>query len=456
MKKLVTVLVGVILLGELAGQQQPPKGFNNKSIDAWHEKVKEASYAPIVSYEVFEGKLEEYLGRQRDFLAGSSWLGEKIDIENGDLSNDSRDELEQPFALKVAIKSGGSGYFWGDIHGDVKALVASFKKLKDKGVINDAFEIIQPDTYFFFLGDMVDRGMYQIDALWLIINFAFKNLGKVFLIRGNHEDLRLSNDYGFNDQLKELYRKAYGPRKFSEKTAIYSLIGLFYNLMPDVAFVGCNNNYLQCCHGGIEIRYNPKELLGQPGALRYQLIERTEENNSLLNTIVRDISVVNRLSIDSSGYGFLMKNFIKPRDPFLKYDFGFLWGDFNPDPQENYKTFYNKNRGLFAGKNFTQDVLKYYSSDIVRVRAIMRAHQHNETLPGILNGENSGVYPIWQNSVITNLSTSIFNGVIAFNQITFDDNYDNWRLTNYSGKGNVIDAEKTNLLKDWKIIMSLL
>ena len=57
MKKLVTVLVGVILLGELAGQQQPPKGFNNKSIDAWHEKVKEASYAPIVSYEVFEGKL---------------------------------------------------------------------------------------------------------------------------------------------------------------------------------------------------------------------------------------------------------------------------------------------------------------------------------------------------------------------------------------------------------------
>ena len=37
-------------------------------------------------------------------------------------------------------------------------------------------------------------------------------------------------------------------------------------------FLGCGNNYVQCCHGGLECRYNPKDFLNAPEARLFHAI----------------------------------------------------------------------------------------------------------------------------------------------------------------------------------------
>ncbi len=457
MKKLIVFFSAFFLISKLYALEEPlakSAQFDSNSVDSWDNNAfdrnpKVASRAPLIDYRIFKDLLEKYLQEQQKFLNDSPWLGEKIESENPELKNGLKAEIDQPFALKIAIPSGGSAYFWGDLHGDVQALAICLKILKDNEIINDSFQIIQPDTYFFFLGDMVDRGEHQIDMLSLVLLFAMKNMGKVFLIRGNHEDLVYRDLYGFHNQLETLYKKENQNEIFSKNDPIYKSISLFYNLMPDVAFVGCNGNYLQCCHGGIEIRYNPKELLAQPEGLQYQLIKKTDSNNELLKRIISDADQIKKLNIDASAHEFFFNNFKTFKNPFIKVDLGFLWGDFNNNQLDGYNTYYNPQRNLFAGKDFTREVLKYYSSETVHVRGIMRAHQHNYSLPGILSPNNSGIYPIWNNSVITNLSTSQFTGVIAFNKITFFDRYGDWRLTNFSTKNKNDIEEKEELLEKW-------
>ncbi|MBY0109760.1 MAG: metallophosphoesterase [Candidatus Babeliaceae bacterium] len=458
MKKLIVLFSAFFLISKLYSLEEPlakSAEFNSNSVDSWDNNAldrnpKVPSSAPLVKYGVFKDLLEKYLHEHKKFLNNSAWLGEKIESGNPELKNGLKAEIDQPFALKLAIPSGGSAYFWGDLHGDVQALAVCLKILKDNEVINDSFQIIQPDTYFFFLGDMVDRGEHQIDMLSLILIFAMKNIGKVFLIRGNHEDLVYRNIYGFHNQLEALYKKENQNEIFSKNDPIYNTISLFYNLMPDVSFVGCNKNYFQCCHGGIEIRYNPKELLAQSETLQYQLIKKTNSNNELLKRLISDSDLIKKFNIDGSAHEFFFNNFKNSRNPFLKVDLGFLWGDFNNNSLNNYNTYYKPNRNLFAGKDFTHEVLKYYSSQAVHVRGIMRAHQHNSSLPGIFSPNNSGIYPIWNNSVITNLSTSQFTGVIAFNKITFFDQYSDWRLTNFSTKNKNDIEEREDLLESWR------
>jgi len=127
---------------------------------------------------------------------------------------------------------------------------------------------------------MVDRGQHGIDTLTLLFVFATKNPGKVFLIRGNHEDLTLNQqDHpDKNTILTQFYEQL---RQFSYinnksdlefKTLINNVV-FFYNLLPVAAFAGCNNNYIQCCHGGLEVRYNPEKLLNSSHTVALEAIE---------------------------------------------------------------------------------------------------------------------------------------------------------------------------------------
>lgn len=463
MKKWVILFSSFFLLKQISCQQGLPKfSFDNKSVDAWYQMAKGtnpkiALSASLVSYEDFKNFLQDYVKNQKNFLVESSWFGQKIDPENLNLSESSPGQINQPFSLKLKVPSGANCYFWGDLHGDVQALVTCLKMLRDNKIINDNFEIIQQDSYFFFLGDMVDRGQHQTDTLALIIHFALTNKGKVFLIRGNHEDLQMNHQFGntnsqsgFIDQLKRLYNQQHPTKALKDEDPLYDSISLFYNLMPDVAFVGCNNNYMQCCHGGIEIRYSPKELLAQPEPLQFQLIKKSEKNTKFLKQILNDSNQIKYFNIDKNAEQFFsQQKFIDNNSPFSIFQFGFLWGDFNNNPLNNYSTFYLPERGIFMGKELTGHILKYYSTDEIKVRCIMRAHQHNPTLPGILAPVNSGIYSMWNNTIITNLSTGQFTDVIAFNKIAFFDDYSAWKLTNYSWNSTDTVQEKTELLEKW-------
>ena len=70
-----------------------------------------------------------------------------------------------------------------DLHGDLKSLLDVFylEDVLEKLAQNENFALI-------FLGDYIDRGMKQINVLRTVLLLQYVFWGKVFLLRGNHED----------------------------------------------------------------------------------------------------------------------------------------------------------------------------------------------------------------------------------------------------------------------------
>ncbi|RLE61096.1 MAG: serine/threonine protein phosphatase [Thermoprotei archaeon] len=110
----------------------------------------------------------------------------------------------------------------GDTHGDIFSTLSAFK--------TDA-------KYIVFLGDYVDRGIYQLENILYLLSKKLESPEHVFLIRGNHESPIMNQKYGFQTKIVGLYGyEAY--RQFSK---------LFANLSYSVLI----NNAIIGMHGGL-------------------------------------------------------------------------------------------------------------------------------------------------------------------------------------------------------------
>ena len=235
---------------------------------------------PIISYTFFEQQLHKYMTQQKHFLQKQMWLDrQKMNI-NDSILKDTKRRTTIPFVMKLAVEPGARVYLWGDLHGDIQALAADFFKLCYDGVITEKFIIKEPNCYFFFLGDTVDRGQHGPDVLALLWTFALANPNKVFIIRGNHEDIALNNQpyYHHDAELRHFYAQlaqfaSNNTRNQAKFENLINTIAWYYNLLPVAAFVGCGDNFIQCCHGGLEPRYNPNKLLQAQAPLCLQKID---------------------------------------------------------------------------------------------------------------------------------------------------------------------------------------
>ena len=115
----------------------------------------------------------------------------------------------------------------GDLHGDLKSLIKLIEIIK-----------LENPKNVIFLGDIVDRGLYQLECLILILALKIKDSNKYYLLRGNHETLEVNRNYGF---FQDFLNRFKDPKKFNQITAIY-------NALPYSALV---NESILCLHGGI-------------------------------------------------------------------------------------------------------------------------------------------------------------------------------------------------------------
>jgi len=120
----------------------------------------------------------------------------------------------------------------GDLHGDLKSLT----RLLD--IIN-----LENPKHVIFLGDIVDRGLYQLECFILVLALKVKDSNKYYLLRGNHETLKVNKNYGF---FQDFLNRFKDPKKFSQVVAIY-------NALPYCALV---NESILCLHGGIPEDFN--------------------------------------------------------------------------------------------------------------------------------------------------------------------------------------------------------
>ena len=409
------------------------------TLKQWHELTKNcdpiaADFVSIVPYRVFVDTLTAYMSAQKKFLDQATWLGTPLDTNSPELAKFSYESYKPitPTVFKLIAPTNSSFYFWGDLHGDIRALVQSLEELVTLGVLNDNLEIIDAHAYLFFLGDFTDRGNYATEVLTLLAHIASKKLnqGHIFLIRGNHEDIRVNSSYRFMEELEAKFDMEF-KQNANAKYGLCKVLTQFYNLMPVAGFVGSGDEVVQCCHGGIEPGYDPIPLLDNESNFLYQYIQHLSPYEELTdqNNLAERFKL---LDITAGCMGF-WKDIIAPF--ITAANVGFMWSDFNGHASAPQFTTHAHQRGIMYGETLTDFILRKYSAGSKRVRAFIRGHQHNETLPGILDKKNANVFPMWNNKVITTVATSQFGtNHMAFIGFKTAATYENWIFSRYSKK----------------------
>jgi diadenosine tetraphosphatase ApaH/serine/threonine PP2A family protein phosphatase len=216
----------------------------------------------------------------------------------------------------------------GDLHGDLKSLMKLIEIIK-----------FENPKYVIFLGDIVDRGLYQLECFVLVLALKIMDSNKYYLIKGNHETLEVNRNYGF---FQDFLNRFKDPKKFNHIKALY-------NALPYCALV---NESILCLHGGIPEDFNAINSLRGIKTSEINLIyENTAK--SLLQIMWNDPKL-NLKGFKESFRGSDIKFFGEDvfRDFMRENKFDYLIRAHERFP-EGYKWFFNeKLLSIFSSANY--------------------------------------------------------------------------------------------------------
>lgn len=223
----------------------------------------------------------------------------------------------------------GAFCFFGDIHGSLHTLVRSLLRLVSLKYINKDFTL-KKDFHIYFLGDLIDRNIYGIDILFILMQLFLLNPNQIHMIRGNHEEIQTNKKYFFYNEFLKLtsdVKKAHSLYFEYCKTWLYLPSAIFLN----------HSSYIQLCHGGF---YKDAKF-----------IKKYLESDNIIQVITNEN---NMMDIQWSDYNC-----------------GFVGDDALTDAESNKQ--YGKqttNRGLVFKVNDSLSYMKYTG-----IKAVIRGHQ---------------------------------------------------------------------------------
>jgi hypothetical protein len=345
---------------------------------------------PLPAFADFEQALDGYLRVEREgpLADAKAWVGQQPDPKVFfDFANTwyGGDQVPfQPFAAKRVLPNDAVALIMGDLHGDVRSLLRTMDELIQRKIL-DGFRFRESKYHFIFLGDFTDSGAYGTEVLYTLFRLKMANPDQVHFARGNHEDFNLASRYGFLDELSA---------KYGQKANITKVMRA-YDLMPVVLYVGNGSDFLQMNHGGMEPGYDPRKLLAAPGSLRFQLLGKLQQKTY-------HEARAGWLGDDRRVLAWARDHFrdFTPEAPTTPRSIGFMWNDFTVFADEPALSY---DRSLIFGAGPTRRILADASTDTVRVRAVVRAHQHTADLDPLMSRlvASDGVFRHWQENETT-------------------------------------------------------
>ena len=288
----------------------------------------------------------------------------------------------QPFAQKLSVPAGSEIFFRADLHGDVHSLMANLVWLNEHGYLR-GFTIARPDFYMILLGDYTDRGVYGIEVLSTLLRLKLANPDRVFLARGNHEEVGLQERYGFIQEGRAKYGREFDARPIERA----------YDFLPVVIYAGTGENFIQCHHGGMEPGFNPRALLDASGLEKWQFLGPLRQRKFLDEhpEFLNDAEAGARRAALENWRDF------QPESPVAPSVIGFMWNDFTVlagEPQFAV----DPGRAFVYGARWTQFLLRSASTPTRRVQAVFRGHQQAPRLNPMMRRliASRGVFRHWQ------------------------------------------------------------
>jgi hypothetical protein len=408
-----------------------------------HDKRNKELAIPLKELEI---ALDHYFDLLKDdfeiFQNPQHWVNEEV-AQNlmKSIQSEKNKAVFDPFVQKLVVNPGSTIAFHGDIHGDIKSLNAFIQDLATKGYLDEEnpFKIARDkkDFYIIFLGDFTDRGWYGPEVIYTVLRLKHANPNRVFMVRGNHEDATMNKKEaknganGFFAQLRGKYR-------IKKTNSIFEKINKLYETLPLALYLGTQGanktNYLLCCHGGVEVGFDPRTLLNHKEKIAFTKLN-TLDREGALSQLVNDNNLFQlfkgvKRSLTPIG---LAENIIQNLEtaylePYLPQGIitplqsdgkkfistiGFQWNDYEVRVEtELLRNYYfvkdNPGRGWIIGKTFNQAALTLQSDAHNKIRGVMRAHQHTanpENLTPMMkrifntdhldHDENIGVGKLW-------------------------------------------------------------
>lgn len=143
-------------------------------------------------------------------------------------------------ARRATFDATATLYVVGDVHSGITALVGFLTWLRGEGVLESNDGQLAATARVIFLGDLVDRGVWGAEVLYVALQLWQRNPDKVFVLRGNHENHSQHERYGVGAELDAF-----------EDEEIRPLVKDMCERLPEVLFATVRNERFVFCHGGI-------------------------------------------------------------------------------------------------------------------------------------------------------------------------------------------------------------
>jgi hypothetical protein len=378
-----------------------------------------------------------------------------------------------PFVEKIRVPQGSKICTLGDIHGDIWYLINVLEELQRQGYLDEEYKITNPEFYLAFVGDYTNRNPHSVEVMLTIFYIHRQNLGRVFLLRGNHEyaiSTRITYD------MYQILHRDQNPAalqqhshvkdvliaEMSRKFSLYNFPDLLYwfDFLPMAVYIGCFDdvsrqfNYITLCHGGIEPGFSSAALL--QGKARFELIKNLDRY-SVMRKLVQDKvlpDAENRLkfvydviaqkgltsfaqSFSEAGHVVDLGMHHEPRQLRL----GMQWNSFLTESNDAISIASSKkHRNFLFGRALTEYFFAQGSTPEHRLISMIRGHQHLDELDPEM-GLNSpmltqlrasnGLVRQWDGALYTMGDGGSATGWQSFMIITTGKVLSDWTYTHY-------------------------